>query len=44
VDEGFLRPAHRKLVVVDRSPARLLERLARHQVPDATRWIDERET
>jgi uncharacterized protein (TIGR00730 family) len=44
VDEGFLRPAHRKLVVVDRSPARLLERLARHQVPAATRWIDERET
>jgi uncharacterized protein (TIGR00730 family) len=44
VDEGFLRPAHRKLVVVDRSPARLLERLARHHVPAATRWIDERDT
>ncbi len=44
VDEGFLRPAHRKLVVVDRSPARLLERLARHRVPAATRWIDETQT
>jgi len=44
VDEGFLRPAHRKLVVVDRSPARLLERLAGHRVPAATRWIDEKET
>jgi uncharacterized protein (TIGR00730 family) len=44
VDEGFLRPAHRKLVVVDRSPARLLERLAHHEVPAATRWIDERQT
>ncbi|MCX5731563.1 MAG: TIGR00730 family Rossman fold protein [Deltaproteobacteria bacterium] len=44
VEEGFLRPAHRELVVVDRSPARLLERLARHRVPAATRWIDERET
>jgi uncharacterized protein (TIGR00730 family) len=44
VDEGFLRPAHRKLVVVDRSPARLLERLARHQVPAATRWLDEKQT
>ena len=44
VEEGFLRPAHRKLVVVDRSPARLLERLARHRVPAATRWIDERES
>jgi uncharacterized protein (TIGR00730 family) len=44
VDEGFLRPAHRKLVVVDRSPARLLERLGRHRVTPATRWIDDRET
>jgi hypothetical protein len=44
VEEGFLRPAHRKLVVVERSPARLLERLARHRVPAATRWIDEKET
>jgi uncharacterized protein (TIGR00730 family) len=44
VEEGFLRPAHRKLVVVERSPARLLERLARHRVPAATRWIEDRET
>jgi uncharacterized protein (TIGR00730 family) len=44
VEEGFLRPAHRKLVVVDRSPARLLERLARHRVPAASRWIDEEQT
>ena len=44
VEEGFLRPAHRKLVVVDRSPARLLARLGRHRVPHATRWVDEKET
>ena len=44
VEEGFLRPAHRKLVVVDRSPARLLERLARHRVPAATRWIEQKDT
>ena len=44
VEEGFLRPAHRKLVVIDRSPVRLLERLARHRVPAATRWLDEKET
>ncbi len=44
VEEGFLRPAHRKLVVIDRSPLRLLERLARHRVPAATRWLDEKET
>jgi len=44
VEEGFLRPAHRKLVVIDRSPLRLLERLARHRAPAATRWLDEKET
>ncbi len=44
VEEGFLRPAHRKLVVIDRSPPRLLERLARHRVPAATRWMGEKET
>lgn len=44
VEEGFLRPAHRELVVVDRSPARLVDRLRRHQVPAAPRWIDARST
>jgi uncharacterized protein (TIGR00730 family) len=44
VEEGFLRPAHRRLVVVDRSPARLLERLEHHRIPAATRWIDEGQT
>ncbi|HQR29609.1 MAG TPA: TIGR00730 family Rossman fold protein [Anaeromyxobacteraceae bacterium] len=43
VEEGFLRPAHRKLVVVDRNPERLIARLGRHHVPPATRWIDEKE-
>jgi uncharacterized protein (TIGR00730 family) len=40
VDEGFLRPTHRRLVVVDGSPSRLLDRLARHRIPAAPRWID----
>lgn len=44
VDEGFLRPSHRKLVVIDRSPVRLLARLSRHRVPAATRWIGEEDT
>ncbi|HET8723145.1 MAG TPA: TIGR00730 family Rossman fold protein [Anaeromyxobacteraceae bacterium] len=43
VEEGFLRPAHRKLVVVDRSPERLVERLGRLRVPPATRWMDEKD-
>jgi len=44
VDEGFLRPAHRKLVLIDRSPARLLARLERYQAPAATRWIADEDT
>jgi uncharacterized protein (TIGR00730 family) len=33
VDEGFIRPQHRQLFLVDDSPARLLTRLAAHQPP-----------
>jgi hypothetical protein len=44
VEEGFLRPEHRKLVVIDKSPDRLLGRLLAHRVPAATRWIGEKET
>jgi cytokinin riboside 5'-monophosphate phosphoribohydrolase len=33
VDEGFIRPQHRQLFLVDDDPARLLERLASHQPP-----------
>jgi len=44
VEEGFLRPEHRSLVVVERGAGRLLDRLARHQVPPAPRWMDRRST
>jgi hypothetical protein len=44
VEEGFLRREHRKLVVIDKSPDRLLGRLLAHRVPAATRWIGEKET
>lgn len=33
VQEGFVRPQHRQLIVVDDDPARLLEQLATHQPP-----------
>jgi uncharacterized protein (TIGR00730 family) len=33
VNEGFIRPQHRQLFLVDDDPARLLERLAAHQPP-----------
>lgn len=33
VTEGFIRPHHRELLLVDDQPARLLDRLAEHQPP-----------
>jgi uncharacterized protein (TIGR00730 family) len=44
VEEGFLRPEHRRLVIVDRDPGRLLDRLARHRMPAAPRWSGPRAT
>ena len=44
VEEGFLRPEHRRLVIVDRDPGRLLDRLARHRMPEAPRWTGPRAT
>jgi uncharacterized protein (TIGR00730 family) len=44
VDEGVLRPEHRRLVIVDRNPGRLLDRLESHRMPDAPRWVGSRES
>ena len=45
VAERFLRPEHRRLVVVDRGPERLLARLGRWRPPPhRRRWIDRRGT
>jgi uncharacterized protein (TIGR00730 family) len=33
VDEGFVRPQHKQLFLVDDEPARLLDRLMAHQLP-----------
>lgn len=40
VAEGFLKPAHRDLVLVDDDPARLLDRVARFEAPTVPKWID----
>jgi uncharacterized protein (TIGR00730 family) len=40
VDEGFLRPIHRAMVLVDRDPEELLDRLAAFRAPPAVgKWI-----
>ncbi len=40
VEQGFLRPEHRKLLVSATDPAELLDALEATEIPDDTRWID----
>jgi uncharacterized protein (TIGR00730 family) len=44
VAERFIRPAHRSLVVQERDPERLLDRLVSFQAPPVEKWIDRAET
>src|SRR4249919_1896970 len=39
VAEGFIKPLHRGVIVVDGDPTRLLDRLIATDVPDAPKWI-----
>jgi len=40
VDQGFLGDAHRKLLLTDTDPGRLLDRLTNYTVPVVDKWID----
>jgi hypothetical protein len=42
--EGFLRPVHRSLVLVEEEPERLLDMLISYQPPILDKWIDRDET
>jgi uncharacterized protein (TIGR00730 family) len=42
--EGFVRPEHRPLLVVETDPAALLDRLRAWAPPDLPRWIERGET
>jgi uncharacterized protein (TIGR00730 family) len=44
VVEGFIKPLHRGIIVVDDDPARLLDRLMAAVVPAAPKWIRPDET
>lgn len=44
VEERFLRPQHRALVLEDDDPGLLLDRLAAHVVPDMRKWIMPQDT
>lgn len=37
--DGFVRPAHRDIVLTDTNPERLLDRLATYDVPAVEKWI-----
>ena len=44
VTEGFIKPIHRAVIVVDDDPARLLDTLATIKLPDVPKWIRRDET
>ncbi len=44
VEEGFLRPEHRAVLLVETDPEPLLDRLAAWRAPPARKWIDRRST
>jgi uncharacterized protein (TIGR00730 family) len=39
IREGFIVASHRELIVVESEPARLLDRLATHEMPRVRRWL-----
>jgi uncharacterized protein (TIGR00730 family) len=39
VDEAFLRPVHRSMLLVGETPASLLEKLQSYRAPPETRWV-----
>lgn len=41
--EGFLRPAHREMLIVENNPGSLLTRLANAAIPSEVKWVGERE-
>jgi hypothetical protein len=43
VEQRFVRPEHREMLIVDPDPDRLLERLERYRPPELPKWIDREE-
>ena len=41
VDEGFLQPRHREMMIVEEDPAAMLTRLTGYVAPPTRQWIDE---
>lgn len=43
-DEGFVRPAHRGMLIVESEPIRLLDRFAAYEQPPTPKWVGRGET
>jgi len=44
VSEGFIKPVHRSMMVVDDNPERLIDTLSTIKLPDVPKWIRKDET
>ena len=44
VDKAFLKPEHRRLVLVEEKPSALLRRFEAYEPPRTIKWIDDSET
>lgn len=44
VDERFVRPQHRAMLLVDDAPERLLDAMTRYRAPRVEKWLDRSET
>ena len=44
VDERFVRPQHRAMLLVDDAPERLLDAMVRYRAPHVEKWLDRGET
>ena len=43
VAEGFLQPRHRAMLLIERDPAALLDRIARYLAPATEHWLGDRD-
>ena len=42
-EDGFIRPEHRELLLVDTDPERIVERLQDYEVPYVPKWVDRKQ-
>jgi predicted Rossmann-fold nucleotide-binding protein len=44
IDQAFVRPEYRPMIIADSDPKRLLERFRSYRAPEVKKWISEEET